>query len=71
MGFAVVHRHKAVVIGVTQKARRDGVTLVARIVVDVMHSCGSTCTNVKKNTLLILGHMIRRLYGRVQVEMKH
>lgn len=70
MGFAVVHRPKAMVIGVTQKARWDGVTLVARIVVDVMHACGSTYANVKGNTLLIFGHVTMRLHGRVQVEMQ-
>ena len=69
MGFAVVHRHKAVVIGVTQKARREGVTLVARIVVDVMRACA----NVKKKKYTInirtCDHEMR-LHGRVQVEMK-
>jgi hypothetical protein len=46
MGFAVIHRIKAIILGVTQKARWDGVTLVAGIVVDVMiHACASTLQN--------------------------
>jgi hypothetical protein len=53
MGFAVIHRLKAIILGVTQKARWDGVTLVAGIVVDVMiHACASTCRIVKTETQL-------------------
>jgi hypothetical protein len=48
VGFAVVHRLKAIMLRVTQKARGDSVTLVAGIVVDVLiHTYASTCMIVK------------------------